>query len=73
MDLVGVAGLITAVGGFIATIAAVRRSKTEGVQQGTAQGKHDADQDCHERLMKMQEESERIAAQLHKLRMERIE
>jgi hypothetical protein len=56
-----VAAVITAIGGIISSIAAAKRAKKEGIEESNAK--------CHERLVKMQEESERLAAELHRMKM----
>jgi len=58
-SLIGIAAFITAIGGVASTIMALRKSNSEDHQQ------------CIENLKACREESEKLAAELHKLRMER--
>lgn len=55
--LLGIAALVSAVGGFISTILALRKTRSEDEQL------------CLERLKKAREEAETAAAELHERRM----
>lgn len=63
--LLAIAALVTALGGLIATIAATRRARSEGKEEGDA--------DCHERLLAARREAEDLAEELHRLKMREFE
>jgi hypothetical protein len=56
--LLGLAALLTALGGLGGTILALRKHRTEEAQ------------DCFEHLAYARQESERLATELHQLKME---
>jgi hypothetical protein len=56
--LLGIAALLTAFGGVISTIMAVRKARSDG------------EAECLDRLKKSRAEAEGLAEELHKLRME---
>lgn len=60
-NLLGIAALITAIGGVLATILAHRTSAKEA--------KDKAEEDCLERLRVSREESEKLAEELHDVKM----
>jgi hypothetical protein len=55
--LIGIAALVTATGGIASTIMALRKSRSEETTE------------CLENLKKCREESERLAKELHDLKM----
>jgi hypothetical protein len=55
--LLGIAAIVSAVGGAASTVLALRRSRSEEHEQ------------CLERLKEARAESERLAQELHELRM----
>jgi hypothetical protein len=57
--LVGIAALLTATGGIASTIMAIRKSRTEECEE------------CFENLKEARSEAERLAGELHDLKMER--
>jgi hypothetical protein len=61
VDFVGIAALLTALGGLVTTVIAHRQGKKE--QQSKSE------EDCYERLKAVREESEGLAQELHELRM----
>jgi uncharacterized protein YlxW (UPF0749 family) len=63
--LLGVAALVTALGGVLATILGARRSRREERDK--------AEQDCVQRLRETRAESERLAEELHRVKMHRLE
>lgn len=66
--LTSVGALLTAVGGIVMAYAAVVRARKEGRETG----KTDADADCRERLRLARVESERLAEELHVMRMREL-
>lgn len=64
-SLLGIAAIVTAIGGIVTTILAHRASARE------AKGK--AEQECLERLKATRQESEQLAEELHRVKMERFE
>lgn len=58
--LLGIAAVISAVGGIASTIAALRKSRSEDEQL------------CLERLKKAREEAETAAAELHERKMKEV-
>lgn len=68
--LLGVAAILTAIGGGAASIYSIVASKKEASKQAKdATAKAQAE--CHERLIKVQRESEAISEELHQLKMGR--
>jgi len=63
-SLFGIAAIITAIGGVITTIVAHRKSSKEATAK--------AEQECHDRVLALQKESEGLAEELHTLKMERF-
>jgi hypothetical protein len=59
--LLGVAAIITSFAGVVTTIIGARRSAREA--------KEKADEDCFTRLRDLRSESEKIAEELHRMRM----
>jgi len=60
----GVAAVITAVGGILATVWSHRSAKKEAADK--------ADQECYERLKATRAESEQLAEELHRIKMGRF-
>jgi hypothetical protein len=61
--LLGVAAIISAIGGIVSTVWALRKSRRE---------EHDkATEEMRVRLKECREESERLAAELHQIKMKR--
>jgi len=58
-SLIGLAAFITAVGGLASTILALRKNRSEECEE------------CLRKLKEAREESERLAKELHDLRMEK--
>jgi hypothetical protein len=63
--LLGVAAIISAVGGIAATILAHRSAKKEERRK--------AEDECRERLRSTRDESERLAEELHRIKMKQFE
>jgi len=63
--LLGIAALITAIGGVISTIVGARRARREERDR--------AEQECRERLKSARQEAEETAAELHALKMEKFD
>jgi len=61
-SLLGLAAVITALGGILTTIVSSRKSRQEA--------KRKADQECWQRLKEVRAEAEEAAMALHQLRME---
>jgi len=62
--LLGIAAIIAAVGGIVSTIFADRRARREERVK--------AEEECVQRLKETREEAERLAEELHRLKMERF-
>jgi hypothetical protein len=56
--LLGIAAIVSALGGLISTIVAIRKSRREGQE------------DCEKRLKELRAESEQLAEELHRMKME---
>jgi hypothetical protein len=63
--LLALAAALSALGGLIATLVGARRGKQQVLSQ--------AEQDCHERLLKSHREAEALSDELHALKMARRE
>jgi hypothetical protein len=59
--LLGVAAIVSALGGLVTTIFAVRKSRRE------------ATEDCEKRLKASRKEAEDLAEELHRIKMEHFE
>jgi hypothetical protein len=64
-SLFGIAAVVTAVGGVVTTVLAHRK--------GTKEAKAKADEECYQRLRATREESEKLASELHSLKMRQFE
>jgi len=63
--LLGIAAVIAAIGGIVSTITADRRARKEERAK--------AEKECIERLKETRAESEKLAEELHRLKMERFD
>jgi len=59
--LLGIAALVSAIGGIASTIVAIRKARSEEYEE------------CLQRLKEARDESERLAEELHELKMKRHE
>lgn len=66
--LLGIAGVLTAVGGIISTVMGVKAGHKEA-EKKAAEAKMEADERCFERLLSAQRTAENLSSELYKLRL----
>lgn len=66
--LLGIAGVLTAIGGIMSSILGVKAGHREA-EKRAAEAKLEADEKCFERLLQAQRTAENLSSELYRLRL----